>query len=102
MGYTDTLSYFLVVEHHDDGNLMRARFPGHDGLEAPVRDACVRHFRTGGGVSVISSHYADGRMGYVGRIEKLRYYVVGGQVYRIDDSGVPADAGMAIAWKAEA
>lgn len=56
--------------------------------------------RDGKGSRVIERWHADGRHGYTGTIEKIRYWVdEEGAVFRIDGSGVPATvAGTAELW----
>jgi len=53
--------------------------------------AVLRQVRTGKGSRVVASWQADGRWGFAGPIRKVRFGVDdGGQVWRVDDSGVPA------------
>lgn len=58
---------------------------------ACVDAAVLLAVRSGVGSRVIERWTADGRHGYIGTIEKIRYWIdEQGAVFRIDGSGVPA------------
>lgn len=93
MDYTDPLSYTLILESSDEGRMLRKRLDGYTPIHEALAEAARWYAMRQNTVSIVSSHYGDGRYGFTGRIETLRWYMQNGAVFEIDGSGVPAGRG---------